>query len=303
MGHSAWVPSAYESRSVDRRAMSTNDVRSKVFSGSLHQSLNPFGVSVRESRDSEAHPESSAIGVFFDVTGSMGSIPAHFASHKLGGLVPMLSTKGVIAHPQVLFGAIGDSHSDSAPCQVGQFESGIEMDDCLTRVYIEGHGGGDVRESYGLAHYFFARHTSIDCFEKRGRKGYLFTLGDEMAHEVISPQEVRQIFGDQLQAPIHLRSLLAEVRERYHVFHFVVGGRSNHGNDPSIMRYWKELFDGKGVAKLDDPDNVCEMIAATVALNEGRGIDSVDETLVSAGVKPHTASEVLKALMPMFEQA
>ena len=38
----------------------------------VHEKMNPRGAS-RESRDSEAHPESRAVGVLFDVTGSMGS--------------------------------------------------------------------------------------------------------------------------------------------------------------------------------------------------------------------------------------
>ena len=28
--------------------------------------------------------------------------------------------------------------------------------------------------------YFMARHTSLDCHEKRGQRGYLFIIGDEL---------------------------------------------------------------------------------------------------------------------------
>ena len=37
-------------------------------------------------------------------------------------------------------------------------------------------------ESYELAMYFMARHTALDCHEKRGKRGYLFIIGDEMAY-------------------------------------------------------------------------------------------------------------------------
>ena len=71
--------------------------------------------------------------------------------------------------PQILFGAIGDATCDRAPLQVGQFESDNRMDDDLGRILLEGGGGGQKTESYELAMYFMARHTAIDCFEKRGR--------------------------------------------------------------------------------------------------------------------------------------
>lgn len=298
MGYSNWSDEAYRHVSTPRRTMSVDDVRDKVFSRSLAKSLDPCGVKVRESRDSDDHPESNAIGVLFDVTGSMGDIPAHFAKDKLGGLMAALVTKGVIPHPQVLFGAIGDSYSDTTPFQVGQFESGIEMDKCLTDIFIEGGGGGQVSESYGLAHYFFARHTAIDCWEKRGKKGYLFTLGDEMVHPKITRSEAEQIFGDKLQDDENVRDLIRECEGRYNVFHIVVGGGSSHGDDPKIMKSWRDLL-GERVLKLDQPDDVCEMITATIGLCEGHSLDDVGSALRGAGATAKSVKAVTNAIVPL----
>lgn len=44
-------------------------------------------------------------------------------------------------------------------------------------------------ESYELAMYFMARHTSIDCYEKRGKRGYLFMIGDELAYPKVKRHE------------------------------------------------------------------------------------------------------------------
>lgn len=127
MGGSNWSDDAYAHVAAPRAAMPVDAVRRTVFrSTHIDDALNPHGVKVRESRDSANHPESNAIMVLFDVTGSMGGIPALFAQKKLGGLMKVLTSKGVIPHPQVLFGAIGDSYSDQAPFQIGQFESGLE---------------------------------------------------------------------------------------------------------------------------------------------------------------------------------
>lgn len=299
MGYSSWSDKAYDHISAPRRDMSDAHVSTHVFtSKGLVDALNPKGVKVRESCDSTDHPESNAIGVIFDVTGSMRSIPVRFAKDKLGGLMSMLFTKGVVPHPQVCFGAVGDAYCDSAPFQIGQFESGLEADKCLTDVYLEGGGGGSNSESYGLAHYFFARHTAIDCWTKRGKKGYLFTLGDEKAHPKITKDEALEIFGDTIQSDLDVQEVIRECESRYNVFHIVVGGGSSCGDDPEIMRHWKERL-GERVLKLDRPDEVCEMIAATIGLCEGKSIDDMGSVLRGAGASASTVKSVSNAIVPL----
>jgi len=234
--------------------------------------------------------------VIFDVTGSMGHTPFEFAQHKLGGLMRMLVEKSVIPHPQVLFGAVGDSYSDTTPFQVGQFESGLEIDQCLTDIYIEGNGGGQNMESYGLAHYFFANHTSIDCWEKRGKPGYLFTIGDELVWPTIKRDEALRIFGDSNEADVQVKDLIRACQSRYNVFHIVVGTPT--GNHPSILAGWKELL-GERALKLDDPGSICELIAATIGLCEGHSIDAVNGVLRDSGASAGTVKSVGAAIVPL----
>ncbi len=297
MGYSSWSGDAYDNISKPRKEMDYGTARSKVFSSKLAPSLDPKGVKVRESRDSDDHPESNAIGVLFDVTGSMGGIPVDFAQHKLGGLMKMLVEKNVIPHPQVLFGAIGDGKCDTTPLQVGQFESGIEMDKCLTDIYIEGAGGGQIKESYVLAHYFFARHTVTDCYEKRGKKGYLFTLGDEQTWPTIDPDEAERIFGEKLQGPENVKDLIAECERKWNVFHIVVGTPTSNGH-PEVLSDWKTLL-GERVLKLDDPNGVCELIAATIGLCEGHSMDTVNSALRDSGASAGTVKSVGAAIVPL----
>ena len=74
----------------------------------------------------------------------------------------------------VLFGAIGDAnphYGEVSPIQIGQFEGEAHlMDKWLTAIHLEGAGGPYGQESYEYAFYAAARHTSCDCFEKRGKK-------------------------------------------------------------------------------------------------------------------------------------
>ncbi len=301
MGHSDWSDAAYQARQGHRKATRTtaftydSHVRS---SGDVkvHDQMNPHGVT-RESRDSAIHPESLAIAVIFDVTGSMGSVPRVMQT-KLGALMRVLIQRGYVAHPQVLFGAVGDATCDQVPLQIGQFESGLEMDEDLGKIYIEGGGGGQTFESYELAMYFMARHTSIDCYEKRGHRGYLFTIGDEKPYANVDGRIVEQIIGDPRERDIPLKKILAELHKCYEHFH-IVPTNTSHGRDPAIQERWRNLL-GERVLMLDDEAAVCETIALTIGICEGTlddlAVGAVD--LVAAGCDRGAAATAAAALTP-----
>ena len=111
--------------------------------------------------------------------------------------------------------AIGDAECDRAPLQVTQFEADIRLADQLRELWIEGGGGGNRGESYHLPWAFAAMRTSTDCFERRGRKGYLFTIGDEPILPGISaPQSfarVRSAVRRRLVVRRHARDGLAHL--------------------------------------------------------------------------------------------
>jgi hypothetical protein len=179
----------------------------------------------------------------------------------------VLIQRGYVEHPQILFGAVGDAYSDAVPLQIGQFESGLEMDDDLAKLFLEGNGGGQVHETYELGMYFIARHTIIDCWEKRGQKGYLFTIGDEKPYDVVRRQQVQQLIGDTLKKDIPVEQIVAEVQERYEYFH-IIPTNTSHGRNPDVQARWKGLL-GERVLLLEDAAAVCETIALAIGLCEG----------------------------------
>jgi hypothetical protein len=239
--------------------------RNRRATWAAHPSLDPAGLTVRESRDSAEHPESLAISVLFDVTGSMGGVPRTLQT-KLPDLFGLLLRKGYTEHPQLLFGGVGDATCDQVPLQLGQFESDNRMDEQLGRILLEGGGGGQMTESYELALYAMARHTSLDCWEKRGRRGYLFLIGDELPYGRVKAREVRAVLGDRLTEDIPLPQILTEVKRTFNVFYILPAGASYAGN-PEVLDVWHRLL-GQNVIELDDLDAVCETIALTVGLGE-----------------------------------
>ncbi len=270
MGYSNWSDAAYQSRqsyrqqtqqtafTYDQQVRATGVVE-------VHEQMNPFG-KTRESRDSDQHPDSVAIAVLFDVTGSMGNVPRVLQT-KLGKLMRVLVQRGYVAHPQILFGAIGDANCDKIPLQIGQFESGLEMDDDLGKIYLEGGGGGQVHETYELGLYFIARHTAIDCYNRRGHKGYLFTIGDEKPYPAVRRSQVKQLIGDRLEHDLATETIVAEVQKRYEYFH-IIPTNTSHGGSAEVQTRWRALL-GERVLLLDDEAAVCETIALAVGLCEG----------------------------------
>ncbi len=274
MGSSNWSNDFYREREEHRAVTNTPtfDYDAKVRTAPkseqrTHEKLDPKGV-VRESRDSVAHPESLAIGVMCDVTGSMSELP-EVIQKKLPALMNLLLKNGYVEHPHILFGAVGDEFSDKGSLQVGQFEAGIEMDDDLTRFWLEGNGGGTNHESYQNAIYFFARRTSIDCFEKRGRKGYLFLIGDELPYDQVSKDSIKKLLGVAPETSISTEDIVAEATERYNIFMIIPAGAQN-SSDSAIRRRWEQLLGRDHVIVLGDAEAISETIALAIGLTEGR---------------------------------
>ena len=216
--------------------------RSEVFTST---SLNPqmdIKNKVRECVDSEEHPNAFPIIIGLDVTGSMGRIPYELITNTLPQIMKKIMDEGV-KDPQVCFLGIGDSRSDSAPLQVGQFESSDElMEKWLKLVYLEGHGGGNGGEDYGLAWYFAARHTSIDSFKKHGRKGVIITIGDEPVHMTISRNSIKELFGS-AEVDVNVTSILDEARSEWDIYHINVPDYS--GGKAITKNCWNKLLNDK----------------------------------------------------------
>jgi len=140
------------------------------------------------------------------------------------------------------------------------------MDEDLSRILLEGGGGGQKTESYELAMYFMARHTVTDCYTKRGKRGYLFLIGDEMAYPRVKRGEVAAVIGDGPQADIPLAAIVAELTRAWDTYYILPQGASYEG-DTEVLTFWRGLL-GQNVIELADLAAVSETIALTVGLGE-----------------------------------
>jgi hypothetical protein len=257
------------------------------------------GKNIREAMISDDHPNPTPIAVVLDVTGSNyeAAVTAHSKLPQLHGL---LQRKGYVEDPQILFGATGDAHSDAVPIQMGHYESDIRMEEQLEAIYLEGNGGGQMHETYELAAYFLARHTYLETFEKFGKKGYAFFIGDEMPYEAVrrdygyTGHSVESLIGDKLETDIPTKQVFDELKEKFHVF-FLFQKQGSY-TEGQILPVWRELL-GEHVRVLDDPAAVCETIAAILAMFEGGlTIEEALEDLASNGADAGAVKATGKAL-------
>ena len=262
MGYGKWSSTSYHNYRKSYAGKGRDDIFTANRHGRIDPKLDPFRIGRRESRDSAEHPNSVPIALFLDVTGSMGMIPEDLVRNQLGTIMDTLLQRGV-ADPQLMFSGIGDQYSDRAPLQVGQFESSTELiNDGLGRLWLEGGGGGSGEESYALAWQTAARHTSIDSFEKRGKKGFLFTVGDEQYHTAVEAQLQMKVFGYNRANRESAKALLREAQEQYHVFHVHINS-TGYRNNTRVIGQWREVL-GDHFLVLNDHTRLGELVAAVV---------------------------------------
>ena len=325
MGQGQWSGSTYDARTAAKRAAGQDQFTYNQTQSSLppsqrkvHDSMDPklvagdksphAGQIMRECMITDEHPDPTPIAVFFDQTGSMGSIP-RVLQQKLAALHGLLVRKGYASDPQVMFGAIGDArNNERGPLQVGQFESDNRMDENLENIYLEGNGGGQGHETYELGLYFLDRHTYLEPFEKQGKKGYAFFIGDERAYPKVDHRIVKNYIGDNLAESLDTKDLVKSLEERYHVY-FLFAKQGSYaedytlgspGEDTQGTAYksysWRQLL-GERAIPLDDAAAVCEVIAGIVGILEtGVTIDDAVADFEEVGSSKSTAQAAGRAL-------
>lgn len=275
MGSGRFDPAAYAAFTSTTAGKPTSGAGGVYASSGMDKDLDPKGVKVRESRDSDDNPQSTPIIVGIDVTGSMGMIADVIARQGLGTLFKDILEQKVVTDPHLMFMAIGDMNCDRAPLQVSQFEADNRIVDQLTKIYLEHGGGGNSYESYNGPWWFAANRTSIDSHIKRGKKGYLFTIGDEGVPHPLTINQIETFLGDKPETQQTLEQELADVQRLYDVFHIIVmeGNHARHYPDATV-KGWTDLL-GQHAIQLPDHTKLAETIIGIIAMREGAAADQI----------------------------
>lgn len=287
MGGGSFDPGAYAAYTRTTTGKSTDKIYA---SRGLDPSLDPRGV-VRESRDSKDNPQSTPVIVALDVTGSMGMLADVIARNGLGVLFNELLDQKPISDPHVMFQAVGDANCDQAPLQVSQFEADNRIVEQLTKIWLEHGGGGNNFESYNLPWAFAARHTIHDSYEKRAKRGYLFTVGDEEAPNDLTRDQIEKVLGDTVQEAPSAAAMLREAQRTYDVFHIIIAeGNYAKSAASKVRESWSKML-GQRALWLSDHLKLAETIIGAIEMAEG-------VEMVKVGRLGDAVASAVKAIAP-----
>ena len=202
---------------------------------------------VRECRDSDAHPMVIPVLLGLDVTGSMLDLPRLIVAQELDTLMSKSAQRGLDL--AILFTAIGDLERDKYPFQIGQFESGDEeLDLWLSKTYLEGNGGANTGESYHLLWLYAINNIHTDYEQKHGKKPLIFTFGDEPVLQTVEMFRAQELFGNDSEVinvfkgkkTITNEEILEAVKQKFDVYHFHIQHR--YKTDASLEKGWRKLL-------------------------------------------------------------
>lgn len=290
MGGGSWTTKSFCDYTTASKSVTLDELRSINASAQtfysaykLSDKLNPKNV-MRECRDSEEHPNTLPVILALDVTGSMGGAAVEVAK-KLNDIMTELYTSSIVKDIEFCIMGIGDFACDIAPLQISQFESDVRIAEQLDELFFEGGGGGNAYESYTSAWYMGLHHCDLDCW-KRGKKGIIITLGDELPNPIIPKDNMRQdssfvkYIGDSLQADIETKDLYKEVIDKFNVYHISVDDIQTsykyYNKTRHIDEQWQNLIGEKNyyVTNLDSLSNT---IVNIILNNVEQATFSVDE--------------------------
>ncbi len=268
MGRGSYTAADWNKLKNSRNIASAKNEKEIFKSLRCDQRFDPKFIRVREARDSEDHPESLPIIIGLDVTASMGYLAEKVAKEALNETMMKLYSTNAVKDPALMFAAYGDA-SDESPLQVTQFESDIRIAEQLLDLWLENGGRGMVTPN--MLWYFAAKHTSLDNFEKRNKKGFIFTIGDEADCRNDSEKDAlmyhyKRVFGEDIKMDVD--EMLAAAEEKFEIFHIFLNDHHQKA------KYLVKLLPGHTMAiRPDEIDAIPELIISTMQMTNGMQLE------------------------------
>ena len=272
MGGRASTAEEYRSYYDDHSHITKATNASQVFrSSGMAPEFDPSQMKLpREACDSAESPRSKGIIFAEDVTGSMGRFLLSLIKDEFPRLINLTYDK-VSYNPHIMFMGVGDAVCDCAPLQVTQFEADLRMLDQLQKIYLERGGGGNHYESYILPWYFAAKHIKMDCWDKRGEKGFLFTFGDEEPTPHLTKSEINKVFGKNSSIQERMitgQECLEMASEKFNCYHIILHGSYYSSYSLDVVTSWKQLMGGHA-CDLSDHTKLPELVTTILSMHEG----------------------------------
>jgi len=256
----------------------------------LHPNLDPKNWS-----ESKIETYSRSPIIFgLDVTGSMGEW-VKIIYDKLPMFYGQIMMQKYLEDPAISFCAIGDSDASYAPLQVSPFSQGLEIDDQIKKIFLEGGGGGNSKESYELAAYFYLNN----CDLQNSQFPFLFITGDEIFFDKISCRAARKVLDISLPNNTELNSIdvFKDLCKKYNVFH-IRKSYDDPQKEKEMRKKWAEAIGPERILDVTCPKACIDVILGAIAITSGsRSIEDYIQDMRTRGQINERIKEVTKALI------
>ncbi len=303
MGGGSWSSGSWN---TFKTANVAGKSRTQIFTSTkLVEDVDPkkFTNGIRESVDGPDHPETTPVAIFTDATGSMGHL-AQVVVSKLDTVCEELLARNPVSDVHLMTGIVGDGYTDPAPMQASQFESDIRIAQQTKMLWLEGcMGGGNRGESYALPWLMMAMQTVTDSFDKRKKKGYVFTVGDEGVHGVeggngekygVTKEQAERLLGLKIERDLSAEEIYQMVSRKFNVYHIVIGGGFGQYKDDIEKSFGRLMPDRLLYLEGSNADLLPELIVSTIEVNEGK--DKADVAQSWGGNTSIVVADAMRAL-------
>lgn len=267
----------------------------------IHPMLDPAYGGIRVSDPPSPDVEVGTATILWDGTGSNIDV-VEAVYPEMPKIADLLALKGWAGgHVNLQMGVIGDARRQSPdPLQISQFESdGESILKYIEKIYLEGWGGGNRHESYDLAFWHLVHGNRLDVW-KRGGKGVVVVVFDEMIYDYVDPNDLRLVYAANGDAdnsdgsltpgamrktlesglvlprePIAISDLIADVKAKYDVY-AVMGNTSQYNGDAEILAQWRGFFGNENVLEVPT-ELITQMIVGIIGRHNNVPLTTMNE--------------------------
>lgn len=236
--------------------------------------------------------------IMLDVTGSNTNF-ARIVYDKMPMFYGQIEQKGYLKDFEISICAVGDMNSDDYPLQIADFSKGIEIDNWLKKLVLEGCGGGQRCETYEMAAYYLLKNFS---FEK-GSEPIIFFLGDEAPYDKIKGDFVKKyITSDFNTSDFNMSSeevfqLLLKIVPNTYLF---LNPYQGCVNDLNIVQTWRNMFKGfeKNIIQMQQgtENSIVDLMLGVIAMIGDRSLNDYKVDMLDRGQTQQRITSVSSAL-------
>ena len=200
--------------------------------------------------------------------------------------------------PAISFCAIGDVAFDRAPLQVTNFGQGSQLDQLISKIYLERGGGNNIQEAYELSAFFYANH----CELPKSDLSYFFITGDEYFYENITGASLSKIFGVHADKynfnmpKIPTQEVWSLLLKKFNVFHLHKNYKKKE-QDENILDHWVNALGRERILEIQTPKACIDVILGAIAITSGsRTLETYVDDMKIRGQDDERIKEVRNAL-------